>query len=130
MCCKFAVKHICKQYNVLHLLDQYYIKICIKTCSCSMPQQKIIKKSASISEKVSNANVVEASINSPLQRFVRAKKKINQTFEEILSFLKDSRKFLSGSDISDHCDNETRKDLKQVKIYHCLEFVGLKQQID
>ena len=81
-----------------------------------MPQ-KTLKKSVSIADKVSNVNIVESSINSPLHRFVRAKKKINQTFEEISNYLKDSRKFLTDCDISDQYDNETRNDLKKVCIF-------------
>lgn len=65
-------------------------------------------------EKGPNLVVVESSLNSPLQRFSRAKKRINQIFEEIFKYLKDSRLYLIECDISEKCNNDTRKDLKAV----------------
>jgi len=82
-----------------------------------MPQ-KTFKKSMSIADKVSSLNVVESSINSPLHRFVRAKKRINQTFDEILNYLKETRKFLIDCEISGEYDNETKRDLKKVCLSH------------
>ena len=77
---------------------------------------KYLKKSVSTAENGASINVVETSINSPLQRFVRAKKKINQTFDEIFSYLKESRTFLVDCEISEKSDNDTRQDLRQVKM--------------
>ena len=79
-----------------------------------MMPQKTMKKSLSIADKVSSLNVVEGSINSPLHRFVRAKKKINQTFDEIMDYLKESRQFLIDCEISNQYDGETKRDLKKV----------------
>ena len=61
--------------------------------------------------------ILEASINSPLQRFVRAKKRINQTFEEINNYLKESRLFLLDCDISDDNDQELQKNLSQLDLF-------------
>ena len=79
-----------------------------------MVLQKSLKKSVSIADKVSSLNVVEGSINSPLHRFVRAKKRINQTFDEILEYLKESRQFLIDCDISDQYDFEAKQELEKV----------------
>ena len=80
-----------------------------------MVLQKTLKKSVSIADKVSSLNVVESSINSPLHRFVRAKKRINQTFDEILQYLKESRQFLIDCEISDQYDGEAKRDLEKVR---------------
>lgn len=88
-----------------------------------MVLQKTLKKSVSIADKVSSLNVVESSINSPLHRFVRAKKRINQTFDEILQYLKESRQFLIDCEISDQYDLEAKRDLEKVrKFLVCLIF--------
>eukprot|EP00795_Rhopilema_esculentum_P007126 gene7126-12781_t len=54
---------------------------------------------------------------SPLQVFVRAKKLINQTFDELARYLKETRDFLTDCEITDELDHETRKDLQQVSNY-------------
>ena len=59
---------------------------------------------------------------SPLQRFVRAKKRITQTFEEVTKYLKEARDFLVECEISEHLDQETRKDLSQVKSKQLLKW--------
>lgn len=84
---------------------------------CPMMPNKIFKKSLSISDKLNGHGQTSAegsSINSPLQRFVRAKKKINQTFDEIFEYLKESRKFVIDCEITEENDRETRKDLRQI----------------
>ena len=79
-----------------------------------MMPNKIFKKSSSIAEKGPIA-VEGASINSPLQRFVRAKKRISQTFDEIYLYLKESRTFIIDCEIAEEYENQTRKELKQVR---------------
>lgn len=79
-----------------------------------MMPNKILKKSISIAEKKTNGNGVEGAINSPLQRFVRAKKRITQTYDEIFKYLKESRLFLIDCDISEASDNATRSDIRHV----------------
>lgn len=77
---------------------------------------KIFKKSSSIAEK--GPTVVEgASINSPLQRFVRAKKRISQTFDEIYLYLKESLAFIIDCEIAEEYEKQTRKELTQVGLY-------------
>ena len=99
-----------------------------------MMPQKTMKKSLSIADKVSSLNVVEGSINSPLHRFVRAKKKINQTFDEIMDYLKESRQFLIDCEISNQYDGETKRDLKKVNFQNLViiiiifDFVLIKHQ--
>ena len=76
-----------------------------------------VKRSESVlgvGEKGPGLVVMENSINSPLQRFSRAKKRINQIFEEILKYLKESRIYLIECDICEKSNMDTRKDLKRV----------------
>ncbi len=83
-----------------------------------MPQlNKVYRKTNSVS---SNSPLGMDAI-SPLQRFVRAKKLINQTFDELAKYLREARDFLVDCEISDELDVETRKDLEQVE-YKGFEF--------
>lgn len=83
-----------------------------------MPQlNKVYRKTNSVS---SNSPLGMDAI-SPLQRFVRAKKLINQTFDELAKYLREARDFLVDCEISDELDVETRKDLEQVE-YKEFEF--------
>ena len=102
------------QRKSLFIFFRFFIKWLVAILN--MVLQKTIKKSVSIADKVSSLNVVESSINSPLHRFVRAKKRINQTFDEILQYLKESRQFLIDCEISDQYDVEAKRDLEKVKI--------------
>lgn len=78
-----------------------------------MPQlNKIFRKTNSVSG--SSPHLQEVMAISPLQRFVRAKKLINQTFDELTRYLKEVNDFLVDCEISDDLDRETRKDLNQV----------------
>eukprot|EP00794_Sanderia_malayensis_P015023 gene15023-16573_t len=83
-----------------------------------MPQlNKVYRKSNSVVSSLNNAHlssVHQKDAISPLQRFVRAKKLINQTFDELAKYLKEARDFLADCEISDDLDCETRKDLEQV----------------
>ena len=64
----------------------------------------------------------ESAINSPLARFGRAKKRINQIFAEAHKYLKESRLYLIECDISERSNIDSRKDLKQV----CYESIAVK----
>ena len=65
----------------------------------------------------------ESAINSPLARFGRAKKRINQIFAEAHKYLKESRLYLIECDISERSNIDSRKDLKQV----CYESIAVKE---
>ena len=80
-----------------------------------MPQlNKVYRKTNSVSGANPHAGVQDAMAISPLQRFVRAKKLINQTFDELTKYLKDVNDFLINCEISHELDCETKKDLDQV----------------
>ena len=82
-----------------------------------MPQlNKIFRKTNSVSgSNPAHIGLQEAMAISPLQRFVRAKKLINQTFDELTRYLKEVNDFLIDCEISEDLDRETRKDRDQVK---------------
>ena len=85
-----------------------------RTLVIIMPQlNRAFRKANSISAG-SNPLSLEAMAISPLQVFVRAKKLINQTFDELARYLKETRDFLTDCEITDELDRETRKDLQQV----------------
>lgn len=80
-----------------------------------MPQlHKIFRKTNSVSGSNLHLAMQEANAISPLQRFVRAKKLINQTFYELTRYLTDVNEFLIDCEISDDLDGDTTKDLNQV----------------
>ena len=82
-----------------------------------MPQlNKMYRKTNSVSSTSPLMGLQDPMAISPLQRFVRAKKLINQTFDELTKYLKEVRDFLMDCEVSDELDHETRKDLEQVKI--------------
>ena len=82
-----------------------------------MPPGKTFKKSVSIqSDKGILNNVVDGPINSPLQRFVRAKRRVNKIFDDIYAYLKESRAFLLDCDISNQADNGIQKCIQQVTL--------------
>ena len=61
-----------------------------------------LKRSLSVKQEDMNG------AESPLHNFVKAKKKINQTFDEIGKYLEESSQFLCGCEISD----ENKDDVK------------------
>ena len=80
-----------------------------------MPQlNKIYRKTNSVSGSNPHAGLQDPMAISPLQRFVRAKKLINQTFDELKRYLTDVNDFLIECEISDDLDRETKRDLDQV----------------
>ena len=80
-----------------------------------MPQlNKVYRKANSVTGNNIHVALQDAMAISPLQRFVRAKKLINQTFDELTRYLKDANDFLVDCEISDELDRETKKDLDQV----------------
>ena len=80
-----------------------------------MPNNNKLRKCTS--SVVDPNTVLEASTNSPLQRFVRAKKKINQAFEEINRYLIESRLFLLDVDISDKSFSKVQDHLSQLDVF-------------
>eukprot|EP00112_Aurelia_sp_Birch-Aquarium-sp1_P000229 Seg1019.4 transcript_id=Seg1019.4/GoldUCD/mRNA.D3Y31 product=Mitofusin-2 protein_id=Seg1019.4/GoldUCD/D3Y31 len=83
-----------------------------------MPQlNKMYRKTNSVSSTSPLIGLQDPMAISPLQRFVRAKKLINQTFDELTKYLKEVRDFLMDCEVSDELDHETRKDLEQVSSY-------------
>ena len=85
-----------------------------------MPQlNKMYRKTNSVSSTSPLIGLQDPLAISPLQRFVRAKKLINQTFDELTKYLKEVRDFLMDCEVSDELDHETRKDLEQVIFLHC-----------
>ncbi|XP_065656566.1 mitofusin-2 isoform X2 [Hydra vulgaris] len=83
-----------------------------------MPPGKTFKKTNSIQSDKSMLNsVVDGPINSPLQRFVRAKRRVNKIFDDIFTYLKESRAFLLDCDILNQTDNGVQKSIQQVDGY-------------